>query len=93
MSHDVHGFSPLNPACVFRRLTPDKTPVRQPPLALGRPVHYAEHMDDTEWMLLLIAAGACLAEWGRRWYRRRVAARLADKLLRDVVKGKDAFRR
>ncbi|MDH5641778.1 MAG: hypothetical protein OEY28_10830 [Nitrospira sp.] len=50
-------------------------------------------MDDTGWALLMIAAGAGLAELGRRWYRRRVAARLADKLLRDVVKGKDAFRR
>jgi len=50
-------------------------------------------MDDTGWALLMIAAGAVVAELGRRWYRRRVAARLADKLLRDVVKGKDAFRR
>jgi len=63
------------------------------PLALRRPVHYAGDMDDTGWALLMIAAGAGLAELGRRWYRRRVAARLADKLLRDVVKGKDAFRR
>jgi len=50
-------------------------------------------MDDTEWALVLIAAGAVVVELGRRWYRRWVAARLADKLLRDVVKGKDAFRR
>ena len=50
-------------------------------------------MDDTGWMLLSIVTGACLIEFGRRWYRRRVAARLADKLLRDVLKGKDAFRR
>lgn len=50
-------------------------------------------MDDTGWALIMIVAGACVVELGRRWYRRRVAARLADKLLRDVVKGKDAFRR
>lgn len=29
----------------------------------------------------------------RYWLRRRRAARLADKLLADVVKAKDAFRR
>ena len=42
---------------------------------------------------LIIVAGAVLLELGLRWYRRRVASRLADKLLADVVKGKDAFRR
>ena len=50
-------------------------------------------MDDTGWTLVLIVAGAFLAELGRRWYRRRVAAKLADKLLKDVLRGKDAFRR
>jgi hypothetical protein len=50
-------------------------------------------MEDTGWALLIVGAGAFLLELGRRWYRRRIAARLADKLLGDVVKGKDAFRR
>ena len=50
-------------------------------------------MDDTGWTLGMVVAGALLVELGRRWYRRRVAVRLADQLLRDVVKGKDAFRR
>ncbi len=46
---------------------------------------------------LVIAVGVGLGGLvfliGRLWYRRRVAAKLADDLLRDVVKGKDAFRR
>ncbi len=29
----------------------------------------------------------------QKWWRRRQAAKLADKLLADVIKGKDAFRR
>ncbi|WP_454064649.1 hypothetical protein [Candidatus Nitrospira salsa] len=28
-----------------------------------------------------------------RWWRHRQAAKLADKLLQEVVKGKDSFRR
>ncbi len=50
-------------------------------------------MGDAGWALLIVAAGALVVELGRRWYRRRMAARLADKMLSDVVKGKDAFRR
>ena len=29
----------------------------------------------------------------QKWWRRRQSAKLADKLLADVIKGKDAFRR
>jgi hypothetical protein len=50
-------------------------------------------MEDTGLMLLIVGAGAFLVKLGCRWYRRRVAVRLADTLLADVVKGKDAFRR
>jgi hypothetical protein len=50
-------------------------------------------MEDTGWAMGLVIVGAFLVEVGRRWYRRRIAAKLADQLLRDVVKGKDAFRR
>jgi hypothetical protein len=50
-------------------------------------------MEDVGWALGVGVVVLFLFELGRRWYRRRVAARLADKLLRDVVKGKDAFRR
>lgn len=50
-------------------------------------------MEDTGWPLLIVAAAVLVIGLGRRWYRRRVAAKLADKMLADVVKGKDAFRR
>lgn len=49
-------------------------------------------MDDSGWALALIVAGTLVVELGRRWYRRRVAAKLADQLLKDVLKGKDAAR-
>jgi hypothetical protein len=29
----------------------------------------------------------------QKWWRRRRAAKLADELLADVIKGKDAYRR
>ncbi len=43
--------------------------------------------------MLFVAVAVFVIDLGRRWYRRRVAARLADKMLADVIKGKDAFRR
>ncbi|WP_455371448.1 hypothetical protein [Petrachloros mirabilis] len=42
---------------------------------------------------MIVAVAVFLIDLGRRWYRRRVAARLADKMLADVLKAKDAFRR
>jgi len=50
-------------------------------------------MDDISWPLLILIGVVLIAEAGRRWYRRRIAAKLADQLLDDVIKGKDAFRR
>jgi hypothetical protein len=50
-------------------------------------------MDEIGWWLLLVACAGLGVGLVRRWYRRRVAAKLADQLLDDVVKGKDAFRR
>ena len=50
-------------------------------------------MGDAAWAAVLVVVSVWLAGFGRRWYRRRAAARLADKMLADVVKGKDAFRR
>jgi hypothetical protein len=50
-------------------------------------------MGDVGWILLAIVISGWMVELVRRWYRRRVAAKLADKMLADVVKGKDAFRR
>jgi|CXWL01.1.fsa_nt_gi uncharacterized membrane protein len=49
-------------------------------------------MSDVEW-LAVIMSGSLLIAFGWRWYRRRRAAKSADKLLADVLKGKDAFRR
>ncbi len=50
-------------------------------------------MNGELWLVLGVGLGGVLFLLGRLWYRRRLAAKLADDLLRDVVKGKDAFRR
>ncbi len=50
-------------------------------------------MSDGVLIVLAVLGSGVLFVVGRLWYRRRVAAKLADDLLRDVVKGKDAFRR
>ncbi len=50
-------------------------------------------MSDGVLILLAVGLGGFFFLVGRQWYRRRLAAKLADDLLRDVVKGKDAFRR
>jgi hypothetical protein len=42
---------------------------------------------------ILVGIGIMLAPVIRYWFRRRRAARLADQLLDDAVKTKDAFRR
>ena len=42
---------------------------------------------------MILVFGGLLITLGRRWYRQRCAAKSADKLLADVLKGKDAFRR
>lgn len=44
-------------------------------------------------MAVAIGAGGVVFLIGRQWYRRWLAGKLADRLLQDVVKGKDAFRR
>ena len=50
-------------------------------------------MDDTIWMILIGIGGVVLWLVIHQWYRRRKAGKLADKMLEDVVKGKDDFRR
>jgi hypothetical protein len=50
-------------------------------------------MKDQYILPVLAGLGFLLALAIRYWLRRRRAARLADKLLADVVKAKDAFRR
>ncbi|HEX9742595.1 MAG TPA: hypothetical protein VGA17_07365 [Nitrospiraceae bacterium] len=50
-------------------------------------------MHDINILPILAGIGIMLALAIRYWFRRRRAARLADQLLDDVVKAKDAFRR
>jgi|CXWL01.1.fsa_nt_gi hypothetical protein len=50
-------------------------------------------MSDVEWPALILVFGGVLIAQGWRWYRQRRAAMSSDKLLADVPKGKDAFRR
>ncbi|MEK7763579.1 MAG: hypothetical protein AAB433_18540 [Nitrospirota bacterium] len=50
-------------------------------------------MDELGWALVVAAVAVVVIGLVRRWYRRRVAGKLADKMLSDVIKGKDAFHR
>ncbi|MEQ1792931.1 MAG: hypothetical protein ABL970_01965 [Nitrospira sp.] len=49
--------------------------------------------DNLGWALAIAVAGMLIFELGRRWYRRRVAGKLADQLLSDAIKRKDSARR
>jgi hypothetical protein len=51
------------------------------------------HMEGGNILPILVGIGIMLALAFRYWFRRHQAAKLADQLLDDVVKGKDAFRR
>lgn len=62
-------------------------------LPLCRRHDYASFMEDTGLALVIVVTGAIVIALGRRWYRRRLAAKLADQVLEDVLKDKDAFRR
>jgi hypothetical protein len=50
-------------------------------------------MDDAVLIVLLLFGGVALWVVVHLWYRRWKAGKLADQLLQDVIKGKDAFRR
>ena len=50
-------------------------------------------MDSVTTGLLLILGTIVIYAMTIRWWRYRRAAKLADKLLAEVIKGKDAFRR
>jgi hypothetical protein len=50
-------------------------------------------MDNTGWMILIGIGGVVLWLVIHQWYRRWKAGKLADKMLKDVIRGKDAFRR
>lgn len=54
---------------------------------------YTTFMDDLTFALILILVTVTLYYIGLRWWRYRRAAKLADNLLAEVVKGKDSFRR
>jgi hypothetical protein len=54
---------------------------------------YRSSMDDTVWMMLVGIGGVVLWLLIFQRYRRWKAGKLADQLLQDVIKGKDAFRR
>jgi len=50
-------------------------------------------MDDTGWIILILVGGAVLWMVIHHRHRRWKAGKLADKMLKDVIKSKDAFRR
>jgi hypothetical protein len=50
-------------------------------------------MDDTGWMILIAIGGVVLWLVIHQRYRRWKTGKLADKMLEDVMKGKEAFRR
>jgi len=50
-------------------------------------------MDNTGWMILMGIVGVALWLVILQRYRRWKAGKLADKMLEDVIKSKDAFRR
>ncbi|MDH3505202.1 MAG: hypothetical protein OEM58_11830 [Nitrospirota bacterium] len=50
-------------------------------------------MDNVTTGLLLAVSTIVIYAITIRWWRHRRAAKLADKLLAEVIRGKDAFRR
>ncbi|MCA9461867.1 MAG: hypothetical protein R3B83_09850 [Nitrospirales bacterium] len=50
-------------------------------------------MDDVSVGIILVLGTVVTSLIGLRWWRHRRAGKLADKLLAEVIKGKDAFRR
>ena len=50
-------------------------------------------MSDEMGIIVGCLAALLAARFGIQWWRRRKAAKQADELLSNIVKGKDAFRR
>jgi len=50
-------------------------------------------MDSVTTGLILALSTILVSTLCHKWWRHRRAAKLADKLLAEVLKGKDAFRR
>lgn len=59
----------------------------------GPEIDYTSAMGEGMWFVAAVILGGLAYLVGRVIYRRWVAGKLADDLLREVVKGKDAFRR
>lgn len=62
-------------------------------LASGCGAGYCSMMDDTGWLILTVVGGGVIAMMVRLWHRRWRAGKLADQMLEDVIRRKDAFRR
>ena len=62
-------------------------------LLSGKLFFYTISMDNLSTGLILTVCIILIFTVGQKWWRHRQAAKLADKLLDDVLKGKDAFRR
>ena len=50
-------------------------------------------MSDEMGIVVACLAALLASRFGIQWWRRRKAAKQADELLSNIVKGKDAFRR
>ncbi len=50
-------------------------------------------MGEMEWQIAIAVVVGFGLTLGHLWYRRRAEAKRADKLLEEVVKGMDSFRR
>ncbi len=62
-------------------------------LPSGKLFFYTICMDSLSTGLILTVCTILIFTVVQKWWRHRQAAKLADKLLDDVIKGKDAFRR
>jgi len=64
-------------------------------ILLPRPnfIDYTIEMEGLSTAIILILVIVVVYFVCLRWWRHRRAAKLADKLLADVIKGKDSFRR
>lgn len=85
----------LVPSQLFPAIPRPRAP-RSPPsthLFRGAAIDYTSGMGEGTWIVAAVILGVVVYLIGRQVYRRWLAGRLADNLLREVVKGKDAFRR
>ena len=71
------------------------TQATQMPEALpsGKFFFYTASMDSLTTGFILTLSTILVSTLFHKWWRYRRAAKLADKLLAEVLKGKDAFRR